>query len=67
MGDQAERDFYKKARNIVCGLTGGFIAGAFLLYRFDSGFAEQSTVLLSFGIAFLGFALALNSMSRERG
>ena len=67
MSDQAERDFYKKARNIVCGLTGGLIAGAFLLYRFDSGFAEQSTVLLSFGIAFLGFALALNSMSRDRG
>ena len=67
MGDQAERDFYKKARNIVCGITVGFIAGAFLLYRFDSGFAELSTVLLSFGIAFLGFALALNSMSRDRG
>jgi uncharacterized membrane protein YadS len=67
MSDKAERDFYKKARNIVCGLTVGFIAGAFLLYRFDSGFAAESTVLLSFGIAFLGFALALNSMSRDRG
>ena len=67
MSDKAERDFYKKARNIVCGLTVGFIAGAFLLYRFDSGFAADSTVLLSFGIAFLGFALALNSMSRDRG
>jgi len=67
MSDKAERDFYKKARNIVCGLTVGFIAGAFLLYRFDSGFAAESTVLLSFGIAFLGFALALNSLSRDRG
>ena len=67
MSDKAERDFYKKARNIVCGLTVGFIAGAFLLYRFDSGFAADSTVLLSFGIAFLGSALALNSMSRDRG
>ena len=67
MSDKAERDFYKKARNIVCGLTVGFIAGAFLLYRFDSGFAAESTVLLSFGIAFLGFALALNSMSRDSG
>ncbi len=67
MSDKADRDFYKKARNIVCGLTVGFIAGAFLLYRFDSGFAAESTVLLSFGIAFLGFALALNSMSRDRG
>ena len=67
MSNKAERDFYKKARNIVCGLTVGFIAGAFLLYRFDSGFAADSTVLLSFGIAFLGFALALNSMSRDRG
>jgi len=67
MSDKADRDFYKKARNIVCGLTVGFIAGAFLLYRFDSGFAAESTVLLSFGIAFLGFALALNSLSRDRG
>ena len=67
MSDKAERDFYKKARNIVCGLAVGFTAGAFLLYRFDSGFAAESTVLLSFGIAFLGFALALNSMSRARG
>ena len=67
MSDKADRDFYKKARNVVCGLTVGFIAGAFLLYRFDSGFAAESTVLLSFGIAFLGFALALNSLSRDRG
>ena len=67
MSDKADRDFYKKARNIVCGLAVGFIAGPFLLYRFDSGFAAESTVLLSFGIAFLGFALALNSLSRDRG
>ncbi len=67
MGDKAGRDFEKKARNIVCGLAVGFIAGAFLLYRFDSGFADGCISLLSLGIAFFGFALALNSMSRDRG
>ncbi|HBO50677.1 MAG: hypothetical protein OSB83_16250 [Planctomycetota bacterium] len=67
MSDKADRDFYKKARNIVCGLAVGFIAGPFLLYRFDSGFAADGIVLLSIGIGFFGFALALNSMSRDRG
>ena len=67
MSDKADRDFYKKARNIVCGLAVGFIAGAILLYRFDPGFADGCTSLLSLGIAFFGFALALNSMSRDRG
>lgn len=67
MGDKAGRGLDKKARNIVCGLAVGFIAGAFLLYRFDSGFADGCISLLSLGIAFFGFALALNSLSRDRG
>ena len=67
MGDKAGRGLDKKARNIVCGLAVGFIAGAFLLYRFDSGFADGCISLFSLGIAFFGFALALNSMSRDRG
>ena len=67
MGDQAERDFYKKARNIVCGITVGFIAGAFLLYRFDPGFADGCISLFSIGIALFSFALLLSFTSEGRG
>ncbi len=67
MGDKAGRDFEKKARNIVCGLAAGFIAGAFLLYRFDPGFAADCTALFAIGISLLGFALVLSVMSRDRG
>jgi hypothetical protein len=67
MGDKAGRDFEKKARNIVCGLAVGFIAGAFLLYRFDPGAAADCTALFAIGIALLGFALVLSVRSRDRG
>ena len=67
MGDKAGRNLDKKARNIVCGLGTGFIAGAFLLYRFDPGAAADCTALFAIGIALLGFALALTVRSRDRG
>ena len=65
MGDKAGRGLDKKARNIVCGLAVGFIAGAFLLYRFDPGAAADCIALFAIGIALLGFALALSVRSRD--
>ena len=67
MSDKAGRDFDKKARNIVCGLAVGFIAAAFLLYRFDPGFADGCISLFSIGIALFSFALLLSFTSEGRG